>query len=305
MRNPDEPREDAECLYAALQAERTGAGLSYPMPSAEFGAYAAKFVQACVVRRHDTPGARVRASAPATDPRPAQDHDKYTKYIGFDAESLERAAWVRLPVVSTMPRSGTDAIALLSDPTLLLQYKAAWDAWFAKTMPELVGGFGGKNADIAEVLRLGQHSCPKWNMLAVELAFFDGVLRTVRPPPVHGRCPPNPRPRVRRDALSRAHPRRATQVVATPLFSMLAIALFSRSLVISYLALYTLVAMLVALLGQSTPRSPILLSRPCFPTDRARAACPPHLVCSTQAQCTFLASPSALSRRSRSPSSSA
>ena len=122
-------------------------------------------------------------------PRPSQDHYKYTKYIGFDAESLERAAWVRLPVLSTMPRSGTDAIALLSDPTLLLQYKAAWDAWFAQTMPELVGeavgGFGGKNAGIAEVLRLGQHSCPKWNMLAVELAFFDGVLRAVHPPPAH------------------------------------------------------------------------------------------------------------------------
>ena len=245
-------------------------------------------------------------------PRPSQDHDKYTKYIGFDAESLERAAWVRLPVLSTMPRSGTDAIALLSDPTLLLQYKAAWDAWFAQTMPELVGeavgGFGGKNADIAEVLRLGQHSCPKWNMLATELAFFDGVLRAVRPPPAHCGCPPNPRPHVRRDALPRAHPRRAHSGGRD-----------AALLDACHRPLLTLARHLVSRAvhprrhARRPPRSAnptfssLLSPNPTCPAraDRARAACPSHLVCSAQARCTSSASPSALSRRSRSPSSSA
>ena len=40
-----------------------------------------------------------------------------------------------------------------------------------------------------------------------------------------------------------------TALCVTPVCSMLAIALFSRSLIISYLSLYTLLAMIVALLG--------------------------------------------------------
>ena len=68
----------------------------------------------------------------------------------------------------------------------------------------------------ASLLVHGHHSCPKWGVLALELAFFNGVFRSL---------------------------------VATPLFSMLAVCLFVRNLLVSYAALYCLAGMIVALLG--------------------------------------------------------
>ena len=65
-------------------------------------------------------------------------------------------------------------------------------------------------------LRFGVHVCSKWSVLAVEKAFFASVQRAL---------------------------------TLTPLFSMGAIALFSRSLIIAYAALYALLGMLLALLG--------------------------------------------------------
>jgi hypothetical protein len=66
------------------------------------------------------------------------------------------------------------------------------------------------------VLAHGISRCAKWSALETVLAFFSSVF---------------------------------TALCVTPVCSMLAIALFSRSLIISYLSLYTLLAMIVALLG--------------------------------------------------------
>ena len=62
----------------------------------------------------------------------------------------------------------------------------------------------------------GVHVCAKWSVLATETAFFSSVTRAI---------------------------------TLTPFFSMGAIALFTRSLVISYAALYCLVGMVISLLG--------------------------------------------------------
>jgi len=60
------------------------------------------------------------------------------------------------------------------------------------------------------------HTCAKWSVLATEQAFFTSVR---------------------------------TALIVTPFVSMGAIAIFSRSLIISYVALYCLLAMVITLLG--------------------------------------------------------
>jgi hypothetical protein len=136
---------------------------------------------------------------------------------------------------------GEDALRLVADPLLLFRYRSEWQAWIAH-LPEAVrqpkrgGGDGGERPLWEEgvrggsqpatdyslpppaesVLAHGISRCAKWSALETVLAFFSSVF---------------------------------TALCVTPVCSMLAIALFSRSLIISYLSLYTLLAMIVALLG--------------------------------------------------------
>ena len=151
-----------------------------------------------------------------------------------------RSSWLLAP-----PYCGQ--VKLLADPALLQAYRAQWDLWF-ESLPRYVRSKKGTSDPVAvaaatrsnstlspakiaaaighsslplpdeseSVLRLGVHTCSKWTVLAVERAFFDSVSRAL---------------------------------VATPLVSMGAIAVFARSLVVAYAAFYSLLGMLLALLG--------------------------------------------------------
>ena len=151
-----------------------------------------------------------------------------------------RSSWLLAP-----PCCGQ--VKLLADPALLQAYRAQWDLWF-ESLPRYVRSKKGTSDPVAvaaatrsnstlspakiaaaighsslplpdeseSVLRLGVHTCSKWTVLAVERAFFDSVSRAL---------------------------------VATPLVSMGAIAVFARSLVVAYAAFYSLLGMLLALLG--------------------------------------------------------
>ena len=132
---------------------------------------------------------------------------------------------------------GVQAVALVADPMLLIRYRDEWRSWIAglpgavRAPPERPlwkdGVHVGTNPapgapDFTlppaseSVLSFGISRCAKWSVLETVLAFFSSVF---------------------------------TALCVTPVFSMCAIALFARSLIVSYLALYTLLAMVLALLG--------------------------------------------------------
>ena len=111
-------------------------------------------------------------------------------------------------------------MALAADPLLLLSHKAEWNEFVASlpaqganaiTAQGLTPPVPGKSA-----LANGVPVCAKFSLLATVVAFFDSVTRAI---------------------------------TFTPFVSMAAIAIFSRSLIVSYAALYTLVAMVLTLLG--------------------------------------------------------
>jgi len=163
--------------------------------------------------------------------------------------------WVRVAdLPAKFPTGGEGAVGLVADPIKLMSYKAEWDAWLENapqavrsTAPPpttllansssdqdadgqddadfqplwklgLEGGGSLASLPAAEhsVLQYGVHTCAKWSVLATETAFFHSVT---------------------------------TALTVTPFVSMGAIAVFSRSLIISYVALYTLIAMVLTLLG--------------------------------------------------------
>lgn len=152
-----------------------------------------------------------------------------------------RLAWMRVGAVPTKfaGGSGEEAMALLADPVLLLRHKAEWDVWL-QNLPQLVrahvpntttplwkeGIYAGRDGNSAHqwtvpaapesVLSGGTLTCAKWSLLATLLAFYRSA---------------------------------STALSVTPLVSMGAIALFTRSLIISYTALYCLAGMVITLLG--------------------------------------------------------
>ena len=151
-----------------------------------------------------------------------------------------RVVWLRIGAIPTKfaGGSGEEAMTLLADPILLLQYKAEWDTWL-KALPRLTrdhspnsttpvwraGIQPGPSDDKHEwtvpaasesVLLSVRMTSAKWSLLATVLAFYRSA---------------------------------STALSITPLVSMGAIALFTRSLIISYAALYCLAAMVLTLLG--------------------------------------------------------
>lgn len=121
-------------------------------------------------------------------------------------------------------------MALLADPVLLLRYKAEWDVWL-KELPQLArapaspngttplwrqGLYAGRDgsgvgeewtmpvASERSVLSKARLTCAKWSLLSTILAFYRSAT---------------------------------TALSITPLVSMGAIALFTRSILISYFAL--------------------------------------------------------------------
>lgn len=175
-------------------------------------------------------------------------------YVGFADDSLANVTWI---LQSELPAQFASAgsIELLANPGLLAAYRASWDAYLA-SLPEYVrapptaaAAVTAATTDASTVptpdenatdastpsspplspslpppspppppsvdllsadtsaLRFGVHVCSKWSVLAVEKAFFSSVQRAL---------------------------------TFTPLFSMGAIALFSRSLIIAYASLYSL-----------------------------------------------------------------
>lgn len=164
--------------------------------------------------------------------------------VGFSSDG-SKVTFLRSDFRAKFGYEGTEVISLLADPNLLMAYKGEWDVWWSGLSTSVraahaslsgrnastgrgfthvssaESGFDG-NASVAlpderaSVLALGHHSCPKWGVLALEVAFFNAVLRAI---------------------------------IATPLFSMVAICFFVKSLLVSYAALYCLMGMIVALLG--------------------------------------------------------
>ena len=152
-------------------------------------------------------------------------------------------AWLRHDHLRAKHAYGSSgAMRLISDPHLLMRYRADWREWVAG-LPVAVRALAGKPPaavnplwkaglltgsnpapggeptmpPVAEsALAHGISRCAKWSALETVVAFFGSV---------------------------------STALCVTPTFSMVAIALFTRSLIISYLALYTLLAMVLALLG--------------------------------------------------------
>lgn len=104
-----------------------------------------------------------------------------------------------------------------------MRYRHEWDAFF-HNLPTAVaessaiaGNPAWRPASKGEsAVENATHTCAKWSALATELAFFTSVGRAI---------------------------------TLTPLCSMAAIAIFSRSFIVSYIAFYTLVAMIIVLLG--------------------------------------------------------
>mmetsp|Transcript_31762 Transcript_31762/g.101317 ORF Transcript_31762/g.101317 Transcript_31762/m.101317 type:complete len:2320 (+) Transcript_31762:93-7052(+) len=121
--------------------------------------------------------------------------------VGFVDAAMTRVGWVRVHVHAKFAHAGTEALALLADPQLLGQYKQEWDLWLSS-----LDGFA----------RMGVSSCPKWNLLATEDAFFRGVFRALG---------------------------------WTTAVAMVAVLLVSRSFAVAYAALYSLLGMVVAVLG--------------------------------------------------------
>jgi hypothetical protein len=121
--------------------------------------------------------------------------------VGFTDAAMTRVGWVRVHVHAKFAHGGTAALALLADPQLLKQYKQEWDSWLST-----LDGFA----------RMGVASCPKWNLLATEDAFFRGVFRALG---------------------------------WTTAVAMLAVLLVSRSAIVAYAALYSLLGVTVTVLG--------------------------------------------------------
>jgi len=144
--------------------------------------------------------------------------------------SSDAVVWIATKdVPAKWAHGGEESVELLANPIRLRGYKSEWEAWL-DDLPTAVRIAQREAADAASddtsvhalppatesVLRTHVHTCAKYSTLATVRAFFHSV----------------------RTALS-----------VTPFVSMGAIALFSRSLIISYLALYALVAMILTLLG--------------------------------------------------------
>lgn len=146
-----------------------------------------------------------------------------------------RVAWMRVGAVPTKfaGGGGEEAMALLADPVLLLRHKAEWSLWLQalpqraraaapnSTMDESGASNGHHEWTVpastaGSVLGTAKLTCAKWSLLATLLAFYRSA---------------------------------STALSLTPLVSMAAIALFTRSLIISYCALYTLAGMVLTLLG--------------------------------------------------------
>ena len=222
--------------------------------------------------------------------------------VGLDDSQPPRVTFVRaVDLQAKFAHKGEAAIALLSDPILVLRYKAEWEAWLAnlpaavRTSAPPAGMTGAPRLPPSSQspLRFGLSRCAKWSALSTEMAFFSSVqtalsvtpcastatrhLRTARalcPPrrthapaphacrslfPVERAppatsldrptltpipCLPLTPPRWRAPPRAHSRPRRPRSM-----FSMGAIALFTRSLIISYVALYCLVGMILTLLG--------------------------------------------------------
>mmetsp|Transcript_40596 Transcript_40596/g.121084 ORF Transcript_40596/g.121084 Transcript_40596/m.121084 type:complete len:768 (+) Transcript_40596:932-3235(+) len=210
---------DHRCVMSEFHAWVLEAGQRWPVPEDQFAASLKEFL----------------GSAPY----------ELQRLVGFD-RSMRRVTWM---AVQELPAkfAKRDSVKLLADPALLQAYRAQWDLWF-ESLPRYVRSKKGTSDPVAvaaatrsnstlspakiaaaighsslplpdeseSVLRLGVHTCSKWTVLAVERAFFDSVSRAL---------------------------------VATPLVSMGAIAVFARSLVVAYAAFYSLLGMLLALLG--------------------------------------------------------
>ena len=192
----------------------------------------------CVVKElHDWVVARA-ASGGAPDPWPLAAatfasvlreflaaRPELREYVGFADDGADTSAvayvWVDRVRAKFQSGLGDGALELLADPVLLTRYKDEWDAWWAGLPAEgraasVAAGVPVSGADADSILSKGEHTCAKWTLLATESAYFGSVWRAL---------------------------------TITPLASMGAIALFARSLVIAYAALYALVGMLVTLLG--------------------------------------------------------
>ena len=219
-------------------------------------------------------------------------------YVGFD-EPLAKVTWI-LQAELPAQFAAAGSMELLADPGLLAAYRASWDAYLA-SLPEYVRAShaaaqtaaaaatgastmptpveNGTDASTpsfpplppsspppspppppsvdllsadTSALRFGVHVCSKWSVLAVEKAFFSSVQRAL---------------------------------TFTPLFSMGAIALFSRSLIIAYASLYSLLGTPMRTLHVHCMRCICLrvyttCAPPCAPHVRCmRTACALHVHC--------------------------
>jgi len=126
---------------------------------------------------------------------------QYREMVGFTGPDFAAVSWLRVRVRAKFDARGTAALRLLADPQLLAHYKQEWEGWFRS---------------LEGVAARGVSSCPKWNMLATEDAFFRGVY---------------------------------SALLWTPLFSMAAVLVFSRSLAVAYAALFCLLGMVASVLG--------------------------------------------------------
>jgi len=188
--NSEERRDGGpDCFMSAFASWRDENLAPFPVPSDAFASSVADFVRA---RR------------------------EYASSVGFEDESLTAVAWVRVLVRAKFAYKGTEVLQLLADPNMMAAYKDEWDAWLAALPGSVREMDDSLPPESDSVLRFGMHGCPKWGVLATEVAFFNGVF---------------------------------TAVIATPVFSMVAIGVFVQSLVISYAALYCLVGMVVTILG--------------------------------------------------------
>jgi len=206
------------CFMQALREWVLAKGQAFPIAANDFHSTAATFLADAPQYRDKVGlwdgGAKGRPLEGAGDEHGA--HLTWMRYDNLPAQFATR---------------GEAAIALASDPVKLLNYHSQWDQWFFSELPALLRPPYGVNSSVPQwvqdassqlppasssVLLQTTHSCAKWNVLATLMAFFGSVT---------------------------------TALIATPFFTMGAIAIFSRSLIISYAAFYCLVAMILTLLG--------------------------------------------------------
>ena len=140
-------------------------------------------------------------------------------YPSVEGAPPTRLAWIRVSVTSKYSNTGV----LYSQPELVQAYKQEWDDWFGELPIAVRTPAGDAPASslplpqpAASILRYGFPTCTQHSLGPTLQAFLSGVARAL---------------------------------VLTPAFSLLAMLVFLRDAFLCYAALYTIVAMVVTVLG--------------------------------------------------------